>query len=120
MNELQPDELQTLLSWTDQLGEKEVTIQDVRSHISQMKEYVETELTAKKELPNRWLHLLSYFLPFVGLIEKWYQDQYELGLKARLRNYMLLEAFLATPERRKKAVEAQIERLASNAQKRSV
>lgn len=120
MNELQPEELQTLLSWADQLQSKEATIADVRFHISQMKEFVEQELTAKKELPNKWLHLLSYFIPFVGIVEKWYQDQYELGLKARLRNYMLLEAFLASPERRKKAIESQIERLAANAQKRSI
>lgn len=120
MNELQPEELQTLLSWADQLQSKEATIADVRFHISQMKEFVEQELTAKKELPNKWLHLLSYFIPFVGLIEKWYQDQYELGLKARLRNYMLFENFLASPERRKKAIESQIERLAQNAQKRSM
>ena len=59
-----------------------VTVESIKTYIKTMRDAVETELAV------------------TGLNSK--QDTF---LKARLRNYMLLEAFLSTPERAKKALE---------------
>ena len=75
-------EKETLNSWLKALSEKNITLEGVRDYISSMKNGVEQDLTK------------------TGLNSK--QD---LFLKARLRNYMLLEAFLSNPERAKQALE---------------
>jgi len=88
--DLTPDERTTLNEWSEGLAKKEIGVSDIRTHISSMKESVEKDLT-KTDLNSK-------------------QD---LFLKARLRNYMLLDAFLSTPEKAKKAIERQIAGLVS-------
>ncbi len=101
----------TLHTWLDELSRQEITVSSIQEHIKQMKEGVERELTARKEVVPSWLTFLSYFIPFVGLIRKWYQDQNELGMKMRLRNYLLLEDFLFSPIKAKKSLEMQLQRI---------
>ena len=85
-------EYETLNSWLQALQQGALTVEKIRDNIHSMRDSVESELTKP------------------GLDSK--QD---LFLKARLRNYMLLEAFLSSPEKAK----AQIERaLAGIAPKR--
>jgi hypothetical protein len=79
------EEKKTLNKWMNDLNSSELTLDSVKLYISQMKLAVEEELT-KAENNNK-------------------QDTY---LKARLRNYMLLESFLDTPKRAKKALESAI------------
>jgi hypothetical protein len=75
-------EKDTLNGWMAALSKNAVTIETVRGHIAAMRDAVEQELT-KSDLNTK-------------------QD---LFLKARLRNYMLLEAYLTTPDKAKKAME---------------
>ena len=75
-DDLKPFEKETLNTWIATLQKSQVTPQKIRKYISAMKEGVEEEL-CKTTLDSR-------------------QDIY---LKARLRNYLLIEAFLSTPEK---------------------
>jgi hypothetical protein len=75
-------ERETLNSWLKALSERKITLESVKEYIAAMRDGVEQEL-----------------------IKVGYESKQDLFLKARLRNYMLLEAFLLTPEKAKKALE---------------
>ena len=75
-------ERETLNTWMEALQKGQVSVEKVKEYITSMKEAVERELS-KSNLGSK-------------------QD---LFLKARLRNYMLLDAFLTTPERAKQQIE---------------
>ena len=75
-------EKDTLFSWQEALTKNQLTLEGVRTYIGSMRDGVEQELTK------------------VGFGSK--EDTF---LKARLRNYMLLEAFLTSPEKAKQAIE---------------
>lgn len=83
--DLNSAEKETLHSWLDVLEGGKLTIDDVRKYIPAMKEAVEKDLT-KATLGSKE----------------------DLFLKARLRNYLLLEAFLSTPEKAKDALQRAI------------
>ena len=83
--ELRIPEKEKLNEWVTALQTSQVTLEKVREYITSMKEAVEQELT-KYDLDPK-------------------QDLY---LKARLRNYILLEAFLSTPQRTKEQIETMI------------
>jgi len=80
----------TLNEWSEKLSKGGLTVDNVRNYIVSMRDSVEKDLT-KTDLNSK-------------------QD---LFLKARLRNYMLLDSFLSTPEKAKQAVERQISGLVS-------
>ena len=80
--DLNPSERETLNVWMEALQKGALSIEKIREYITSMKEAVEMELT-KSKLGHK-------------------QD---LFLKARLRNYMLLDAFLSTPERARQQME---------------
>ena len=75
-------ERETLNTWMEALQKGQLSLDKVKEYITSMKEAVEQELS-KSDLGSK-------------------QD---LFLKARLRNYMLLDAFLSTPERAKQQIE---------------
>jgi len=81
-------EKETLNTWMDALQKGQVSIEKVREYIGSMKEAVEQELTKFDLDPNQ-----------------------DLFLKARLRNYMLLDAYLSTPERAKEQIENAISQM---------
>lgn len=80
--ELKAPERETLNMWMEALEKGQLSIPKIKEYIGSMKEAIEREL-CKHDLGSK-------------------QD---LFLKARLRNYMLLEAFLSTPEKAKKQIE---------------
>lgn len=80
--DLEEAERETLTSWLEVLSKNELSVGKIREYIASMRDSVEQEIT-KTDLNTK-------------------QD---LLLKARLRNYMLLEAFLTSPEKAKKAME---------------
>lgn len=93
--DLNSAEKETLHQWLDLLSSKKLSLDDVKANIRQMKESVEKELT---EIPSGWFTwLLGWRRDFI--------------LKARLRNYMLLEAFLESPDKAKQALENMLARL---------
>ncbi|HZX14945.1 MAG TPA: hypothetical protein VFF49_11175 [Thermodesulfobacteriota bacterium] len=80
--DLNPSEKETLNVWLEALQKGALSVEKIKEYITSMKEAVEQELCKSN-------------------IEK----KQDLFLKARLRNYMLLDAFLSTPERAKQQME---------------
>jgi len=83
--DLSAAEKETLNSWMEALNKNQLTLESVRTYILAMKNGIEQELT-----------------------QTTHNSKQDLFLKARLRNYLLLEAYISTPERAKQAIEAQI------------
>ncbi len=84
-------ERETLNSWMESLNKNELTLMGVKTYIESMRDSVEDQL-AKTDLNSK-------------------QD---IFLKARLRNYMLLEALLSSPEKAQKALERAIAGIVNN------
>ena len=80
--DLTSQEKETFHSWVDAMRETGVSVTKVKDHIESMKYSVEMELGDTKHNSKR-----------------------DLYLKARLKNYMLLEALLSTPEKAQKALD---------------
>ena len=80
--DLNPVERETLNTWLAALKQGQLSIEKIKDYIATMRDSVEQELTK------------------IG-----HESKQDIFLKARLRNYMLLEAFLLTPERAKKMME---------------
>ena len=80
--ELKVPEKEQLNVWVSEIQKSQLSVEKIRVYISSMREAVEKELT-KHDLDSK-------------------QD---IFLKARLRNYILLEAFLSTPQKAKEQVE---------------
>jgi len=69
----------------DQLSNRKLSVDDIREQIKQMMFAVQRELTSVKHRRKK-----------------------DILLKARLKNYMLLDAFLNSPEKTKKRLEAHL------------
>ena len=82
---LSASELETLHTWEEALAKSQITVESVRKYIRTMRDAVEQELAVSD------LNLKQ-----------------DIFLKARLRNYMLLEAYLSTPEKAKEALDRAI------------
>jgi len=80
--DLNPTEKETLNTWLTALKQGQLTLDKIKDYISAMRDSVESELTK------------------IG-----HENKQDIFLKARLRNYMLLEGFLSTPERAEKMME---------------
>ena len=84
-------EVKTLNSWMEALQKGKVNVSKVKEYISSMKEAVEKELT-KADLGTK----------------------NDMFLKARLRNYLVLEGLLTSPEKAKEQIESAIASLVGN------
>lgn len=89
--ELTVEEKATFHSMLSALQESQLTMEKLRDYISNMKYAVEQALVDEPEF--------SYIFIFKVPNRK------QIMLKARLKNYMLLEAFLLTPDKAKRALE---------------
>ncbi len=89
--ELTEDERTTFNSWLSQASQTAITVDKVKDYIHALKEAVSNELTKSDLDPNQ-----------------------DLFLKARLRNLMLIEAFLTNGER----AQAKLEEAIANIGKR--
>jgi len=89
--DLKPAEKETLYGWVEALKTKEMSVQDIREYVSSLKYNIESELTKPDNSPTD-----------------------DIFLKARLRNIMLLEAFLSSHDRAKSALEKQLKALSVN------
>lgn len=104
-DELTEDEQKTYTQWLGNLKKNEVTLDDVKSYITSLRESVETEITAMQETSGSWLSFLPMLIPLIGIVRKWYADQKKVYLEARLRNLILIEAFVYRQERAEHALE---------------
>lgn len=86
--DLNPSEKDTLERWLQELSSREITLEDVKGHIREMINSVEMELS-----------------------ECNLEQKKDIFLKGRLRNYLLLLAFLESPEKAKQALEKQLKNL---------
>ena len=111
--DLSDAERETLTQWTSVLDGNQLDVSTVKSFISELRKSIEEQLSAIKETPQSWISIAALFIPFYGIIKKWYQDQYKLGLEMRLRNILLIEAFLIGPDKAKKALKRQIASIVS-------
>ena len=80
--DLSEEEQKTLTSWMEDLNKNQMTVEKIKGYISSMRETVELELTKVEN-----------------------GSKQDILLKARLRNYMLFDAFLTSPEKAKAAIE---------------
>lgn len=103
------------LLWNQTLDSNQLTVDLVRDYVRSIRDSLESELSQfKQESPSSWLGILSLFVPFYGLIQKWYQDQQRIAIQARLRNIVLLEAFLIGPAKARKAIEKAMTSMINN------
>lgn len=101
-------EKETLEAMLASVNKNNLTLENIKDYIISLRENAERELVKVKETPNSWLSLLSLFIPLVGIIRKWYLDKQDIEIRSRLRCYLLIESFLSTPEKAKKAIERQL------------
>ena len=88
-------ERETLTSWLKQLETKKLTLEMVKEHIRNLIRAVEVELIDTPEFERIW-----------GIFP--IASRKHLLLKARLKNYLLIENMLSANERAKKAIEQQL------------
>ena len=83
-------EKETLNTWVAALQEGQLTTEKIKDYLHAMRDSVEQELTK------------------IG-----HETKQDIFLKARLRNYMLLEALLSSPERAKAQMEKSLSGIAN-------
>ena len=83
--DLSNDEKQTILTWTDTIQKGAMSITKIKEYITSMREAVETELSKADT-----------------------NTKQDIFLKARLRNYLLLEALMESPDKAKEQLENMI------------
>lgn len=81
-DDLTAAERETIESWAAAFNQNQLTVEHIKAYIASMRDSVEQELTQ------------------VG-----HNNKQDIFLKARLRNYLLLEAFLDTPAKAQKALD---------------
>lgn len=92
-------EKETYQGWLRQMS-SDLTVSDIRSHIDNMQRAVMIELADEPE------YVYSKIFPF------WKRpNPKNIHLKARLKNYLLLASFLATPEQAREALEKNLQNL---------
>lgn len=96
---LTDQEKETYQGWLRQMS-ADLTASDIRVHIENMQRAVTIELADEPE----YIH--SKIFPF------WKRpNPKNVHLKARLKNYLLLASFLATPEQAREALEKNLQNL---------
>lgn len=94
IDSLTPDEKQTYFSMLKAVQDATLTPEKLRDYIHDMREAVTRDLIAEPEFTR--------FLFFK------FENRKQILLKARLQNYVLLEAYLSSPNKAKKAFEDMI------------
>lgn len=87
-------ERKTFNEMVEKVSKTEINNETLKSYISTMKDSVEKDLSEEPEYVRVWLFA--------------FRNDKNILLKARLRNYMLLEAFLDTPKKAKEALDRAI------------
>ena len=109
--DLRPNELQGYMTLVDAVRNSTLTVEKLQSAIGAIKDQVDMELSQVKDTPQTWLSVLSFLIPIVGLIRKWYQDQKFMQLQARAKNLNLILGIFANSARTRKELERQIDNL---------
>lgn len=91
LEDLNPTEKEYFFSMLDSLRKTELTPDKLKEYIHSMRDAVEKELSEEPE----------YIQVFIFR----FRNDKNILLKARLRNYMLFESFLLSPEKAKEALD---------------
>lgn len=98
LDDLNSDEQATLDKWIINLKKDDLTVDNVKDYVSAIRASIENELIEEPEFN----YIFIFKVP----------NRKQIYLKARLKNIMLLEAFLTAPEKAKKALENALKRVA--------
>lgn len=97
LNDLEKDEYDR---WLNAMASAEISPVDVKNYVGQMKNAVVLQLADEPE------YIYSKIFPF------WKRpNPANVQLKARLKNYILLEAFLGRPEQARAALESHLKQI---------
>lgn len=94
-DEMTHEEKATLDGWLSVLQKDQLTVNGVLEYVRSMRDSVEEEIAETPETERVWLFFVR-------------PNRKAVLLKARLKCYMLLEAFLYGPEKAKKALEKRL------------
>lgn len=94
IDSLNADEKQTYFSMLKAVEDATLTPEKLKDYIHDMREAVTRDLVAEPEF-----HRILFFK---------FENRKQIYLKARLHNYILLEAFLSTPNKAKRAFEEMV------------
>lgn len=88
-----------------------LTPQTMKSYVRRIRFALDNELhdLQKNDIPHSWVSLLSLFFPIYGVVKKWYEDRRKLYVEARIRNLILIESFLVSPDRAKEQLSIALE-----------
>jgi hypothetical protein len=89
--DLNAAERDTLDNWMKSIAQKILTVGMVRDYVVQMKESVEADIAGYDQPKSLWDFL--------------FRERNDIYRRARLRNYLLLIAFLEAPQKAQKALE---------------
>lgn len=92
--DLNPAEKETLNVWMEALQKGQMSVEKIKDYITSMREAVEDEIS---KCPI-----------FVRVFVFKFENPKLVQLQARLRNYMLLDAYLSSPVRAKQQMESAI------------
>src|SRR5437660_8726196 len=95
--ELNSAERATLLSWAEKLKTKTLTADDIKTHVASLITAVEKELAGLETPTSFWLWLFG--------------AKRDVYVKARLKNYLMLQDFLLGPERARQFVETHLQNM---------
>lgn len=91
-SDLNKEEQKTLEGMLESVNKNEISVERIRAYVHSMRDAVEGELSdMSMKRPSFWGFMFNFRRDFM--------------LKARLRNYMLFEAFLDSPKKARKAIE---------------
>lgn len=96
--DLSAEEVKVLDGWLQVLNKNELSVGAVTAFLRQMREVIEQKLIDEPE----FIYIFFFKFP----------NRNQIMLKARLKNCMLLEAFLTSPEKAKQSVENAITAIA--------
>ena len=96
-----PAEKETLFAMLDVVSKSQLSPEKMKEYVSRMRAAVEEELV--KEPTFIWVFVFKFENPKL------------IQLQARLKNYMLFEAFLSSPERAKQQLDNMIANVKSKA-----
>ena len=99
-DDLNAMERETLISWSQSLESNALTVAKIQMFVYGIRDAIEQQLIEEPEFNYIWIFKV--------------ENRKQILLKARLRNIMLLEAFLSGPEKAQKAISQSIAGFASN------
>ncbi len=115
--ELELSEIPGYMELVNASRDNVLTVEKIKATIYALRTEVEKELSEIKETPQTWASVLSFFIPFIGIVRKWYEDQRRLYLQARLKNLTLILTIFNNSELIGKKLEEQMATLKKTQQK---